>query len=77
VTVVRDEEAGTMSSELVQALDRLHDSIDSLRITMEAAGRTPQRPAEVYLEDLEGLRDRGLIDEKTYARKRNGFLDKL
>jgi hypothetical protein len=66
-----------MSSELVQALDRLRDSVDSLRLTMEAARRNPQRPADVYIEDLDGLRESGLIDKDTYARKRNGFLDKL
>ena len=67
-----------MSSELIQALDRLRDSVDSLRSTIEEAGRQNRVPTvETYLDDLQSLRDKGLIDEEAYTKKRNGFLDKL
>jgi hypothetical protein len=49
-----------------------------LRITInEAAAQRQLRPSEVYLDDLRGLRDSGLIDHATYARKVDGFLEKI
>jgi gamma-glutamylcyclotransferase (GGCT)/AIG2-like uncharacterized protein YtfP len=66
-----------VSSDLIQALDRLRDSVDSLRSAIEAtAGQGRMRPADVYLDNLKDLRDKGLIDEGAYEKKR-GFLDKI
>ena len=67
-----------MTAELIQALDRLRDSVDSLRSAIEGtAGQGRTRPADVYLDDLKDLRDKGLIEEGTYAQKKKGFLDKI
>jgi hypothetical protein len=67
-----------VSSDLIQALDRLRDSVDSLRSAIEAtAGQVRMRPADVYLADLKDLRDKGLIDEGAYEKKKRGFLDKI
>lgn len=67
-----------MSSELALALDRLCESVDALRITInQAAAQRQLRPSEVYLDDLRGLRDSGLIDQATYARKVDGFLERI
>jgi hypothetical protein len=43
----------------------------------QAAPRRPSGPAEVYLDDLRGTRDSGLIDDATNASKRDGYLDKV
>jgi len=67
-----------VSSELIQALDRLRDSVDSLRSAIEATGGPGRmRPADVHLDDLKDLRDKELIDEGAYEQKKKGFLDKI
>jgi hypothetical protein len=67
-----------MDSELVNALDRLRASVDALRTVIETAvDPRAHRPHELYLEDLRDLRDKGLIDERVYAEKRAGYLDKV
>jgi uncharacterized protein YutE (UPF0331/DUF86 family) len=51
--------------------------VDSLRSAIEAtAGQGRLRPADVYRDNLKDLRDKGLIDEGAYEKKR-GFLDKI
>jgi hypothetical protein len=67
-----------MSSELVQALDRLRESVDALRDTIvDIAGPSEARPGQVYLDELQEMRAKGLIDERAFADKRKAFLDKF
>jgi hypothetical protein len=67
-----------MDSEVVQAIDRLRESVDALRDTIvEIAGPSAARPGNVYLDELREMRAQGLIDEKAFADKRKAFLDKF
>lgn len=67
-----------MKSELVQALDRLRESVDALRATIvEATGPNPPRPGQAYLDEIQEMRARGLIDETAFANKKRAFLDKF
>jgi hypothetical protein len=66
-----------MNSELVQALDRLRESVDSLRSTFEDAARPHGYPGQLYLDELREMHAKGLIDDKTLADKQEAFLDKF
>ena len=67
-----------MDSEVVQAIDRLRESVDALRDTIvEIAGPSAVRPGHVYLDELREMRAQGLIDENVLADKTRAFLDKF
>lgn len=67
-----------MSSELVQALDRLRESVDALRGTIvDITGPNAPRPGQAYLDELQEMRAKGLIDERTFADKQRAFVDKF
>jgi hypothetical protein len=67
-----------MDSEVVRAIDRLRESVDALRETIvEIAGPSTARPGHVYLDELREMRAEGLIDEKAFADKSRGFLEKF
>ena len=67
-----------MESELIQALDRLRQAVDELRSTIEdAVGPNARRPGQVYLDELQEMHAKGLIDEETLAGKKSRFLDKF
>lgn len=67
-----------MDSELVHAIDRLRESVDALRDTIaDVAGPRDSGPAQVYLDEIERLRAKGLIDERALAAKKKAFLDKF
>jgi hypothetical protein len=71
-------EVPTMESELIQALDRLRQSVDELRSTIEGAvGPNARRAGQVYLDELHEMHAKGLIDEETLAGKKSRFLDKF
>ena len=67
-----------MNSELVQALDRLRESVDALRDTIvDIAGPKRSHGGQAYLDDLQEMRAEGLIDETAFAAKEKAFLDKF
>jgi hypothetical protein len=66
----------------VHAIDRLRESVDALRDTIaDVAGPRDSGPAQVYLDEIERMRAKGLIDERALARalaaKKKAFLDKF
>jgi hypothetical protein len=67
-----------MDSELIQALDRLRESVDALRgKIVDLTGPNAPRPGLAYLDDLREMRAKGLIDEKAFADKERAYLDKI
>jgi hypothetical protein len=67
-----------VTADLAQALDRLRESVEALRSTIEETGRRDAGgPSRVYLDDLQSLHDRGRIDAEAVAEKKRSFLDKI
>jgi hypothetical protein len=67
-----------MDAELVQALNKLRESVDALRgAIVEITGPNASGPGQTYLDELREMHAKGLIDEKTWAAKEKAFLAKF